>query len=142
MNPFDFIRHRNRWLYFTLIIGIGGLGSWITGAQHLQNATPTSGYIFCGNLGTFSISLAVMSLADHFVLSQTGFNLCRGLTLLLITAIAGVSGVIPLVKFDGWAVLASWIGFVSAALVWWGTHQNNHAFDNSDALSPMGGSIP
>ena len=45
MNPFD-LRHKNRWLYFALIIGIGGLGSWTTLGQHLHKVTETSGYTF------------------------------------------------------------------------------------------------
>lgn len=134
-------RHRNRWLYFALLTVAGGLGSWITGCQHLHDSQKTSGYAFCASLGTFSISLAVMSLADLWVLSQNGSNLTRGLALLLAVLFSGICGAVALFELQTMTILASWLSFVSAAAAWWGTHAWNPALDRNDALTTMGGSV-
>ena len=82
-----------------------------------------------------------MSLADLFVLSLPATRLTRILTLLLLTAMAGVGGVLPLVRFDWLGVFASWVGLFSAMSVWWGTHERNQSFDNNDPLTMMGGRV-
>lgn len=138
-------RHRNRWLYFTILSVVGGLGGWITGFQHLYDSVQTSGYAFCASLGTFSISLAVMSLADLWVLKQNSENpnsdLTRGLAVLLFGVVSAICGASALFQLKMWTVVAAWTSLTMASVAWWGTHLSNPALDRNDALAVLGGAV-
>jgi len=138
--------HRNRWLYFALLTLIGGLGSWITGVQHLHDSQKTTGYAFCASLGTFSISLAVMSLAELWVLKQnpemqSAYDLTRGLAVLFFGVVSAICGVVSLFELQLWSVVACWMSFGLAALAWWVTHLADSALDKSDPISVIGGPV-
>lgn len=134
--------HKRRVIYFALIIGIGGIGCWIAGFQHILKPTDQSGFSFCDNLATFSISLAVMAFADHLVISQENFQPTGALGRFAGTALAVVAGVVPLVLKQGVGVTFSWISFVSALIVWWLVHLANRSLnDQGDATSALGGEL-
>lgn len=135
--------HKRRLIYFALIVGIGGLGCWITGFQHLLNVTEMSGYSFCDNLATFSISLAVMAFADHLVISQRGFQPTDALGRFAFMALAVATGVVPLVLKQRVGVLSSWVSFALALGVWWFVHVTNQSLDDQGTPEDaLGGEVP
>lgn len=134
---------KRRCYYYFLIVLIGGIGCWISAFQHLnQDPNPISGYAFCGNLATFSISLAVMSFADFILVSQDKFPATRALGFLIIVALSVAAGVVTLLMRDGIGVSASWISISGASILWWAIHSRNPAFDEpSSAISTLGGPV-
>lgn len=134
--------HKRRLIYLALIVGIGGLGFWITGCQHLLNPTALSGFSFCDNLATFSISLAVMAFADHLVISQNNFQPTGALGRFAIMALAVASGVVPLVLKHGIGIISSWISFFLALGIWWCVHATNQTLDDQGSpQSALGGEL-
>lgn len=134
--------HKRRLIYLVLIIGIGGIGCWIAAAQHFLRPSDFSGYSFCDNLATFSISLAVMAFADYLVISQDRFQPTAALCRLACTALAVVAGVVPLVLKQGLGVASAWLSFAAAMLVWWLVHTSNQNLDDQlTAVSTLGGKV-
>lgn len=138
-----FSRHRNRWIYFLILTIFGGLGSWITGFQYLHDSVRTTGYQFLAGLGTFSISIAVMSIMDYFVLSLSDKRLFRDLLLMGTFLFSAFLGCLSLVEFQNWlyTALVAWLSLMLAWATWWQTHCWNPALDYNDAYSTLGGTV-
>ncbi len=116
-------------LYLLLIVLIGGLGVWISLVQYWRTPPPQTIYAFLGNLGTFSISVAVMSFADFLLMASSGYNSTRALFLLVWMAVAVVASATALVLqvplMLGVAIGAS----VMALTEWVIVNINNPSFD-------------
>jgi len=69
--------------YLALVVAISGLGCWISLVQYRLSPEPRVIYGFLGNLGTFSISIAIMAYADFLLLSTVSFSSTRALLLFL-----------------------------------------------------------
>jgi len=125
-------------LYLLLIVLIGGLGVWISLVQHWRASNPQTIYTFIGNLGTFSISVAVMSFADFLLMA--GYSSTRALLLLVWMAIAIVASAASLI-LQVPLMLGVAIGAAIMALVeWLFVNFSNPVFDvASNPQATLGG---
>lgn len=130
-------------IYFAcIIVGIGGLGVWISFAQYkLGRAGATLGALQ-NNLATFVIAISVTAFADYLIVKNTKDDRTARLFLFVLTLVSLASAscifVIGNATFEKACV---WTGAVVAALIWiivnWG-HPN---LVDTDAVSTLGGPV-
>ena len=129
-------------LYFLLILIVGGLGCWISLGQHMHEPKGTDIYPFVGNLGTFSVSVAVMAYADFLLMSVNAFSVTRALFLLVLMIVGGIAGVIGLFLKEPFIVNIAWASLLISLSEWWIIHWRNPSFDEQvTPVSSLGGSV-
>lgn len=141
-------RHRKRLFiyYLVLIVVLGNLGTLISLAQHLFGKPQTVQLLdVLRNFATYTIAIAVTSLADYVLKVANGRYDARSIFLVLfgIAGIAALSGLfvlwsnaLPDVQKAMWvsAIFASWLWFIAKG--------DDPALVADDAYDALGGVDP
>lgn len=141
-------RHRKRLFiyYLVLIVVFGNLGTLISLAQHLfGNPQTVKLHDVLRNFATYTIAIAVTSLADYILKVANGRYDARSIFLVLfgIAGTAALSGLfvlwsdaLPYVQKAMFvsAILASWLWFIAKG--------DDPALVTSDAYDALGGENP
>lgn len=128
--------------YIFLTITFGGGGFWISFVQHRQNPSGPTFYNFLGNMGTFSISVAIMAYAYFLLLREKKYSATPAILLFAFTLVCALRGALavfyqnPLMHY--FAVCST----VLCIIEWLIIHWSDPTFESKNAeLNPLGGEI-
>lgn len=127
-------------LYLALIVAIGGLGCWISLVQYRLSPEPRVISGFLGNLGTFSISVAVMAFADFLLMSGTSYSSTRALLLFVWMSLAVIASATTLVIQAPFMLGVAIAAGVMALVEWIIVNVQNPSFEDAttDPYKAMG----
>lgn len=130
-------------VYFTVIIlGIGGLGVWISFFQLRLQVTGVTSTVVLGNLATFVIALTVTAFADYLVTKSEGDERTKDLILFSLTMLAAASGVcIFIVGVPRVQEICAWTGGLLAVLVWVVVNAHNRNLVEEKPVGILGGEV-
>jgi len=131
-------------LYFLIVICfIGALGTLIPIAQIKLDNTTVSWMSVKRSLATYVIAIVVTAFADCIVREQEEDDATFKLFLLGVTIVSTVCAIFVLLtdKAD-FASTLSWIGAISAGIVWLMVHDADVTLTQGGAYSTLGGEHP
>jgi hypothetical protein len=126
-------------LYLILVILVGGAGCWISLGQFVHDPTKYEYKNFISNLGTFSISIAVLAYADR-ILSKRNINTTVALFIFFLMVVAAAISVVCIVFHFPYSTIAAIISLLGALACWTMVNWNSPEFtDKADPFSTLGG---
>ncbi len=130
-------------VYFAIIImGIGGLGVWITFGQYKLNVPGVLVPNVLSNLATFIIAIAVNSFADYLITKGEGDERTKALILFSFTILSTAAAVcILVVSTQQIKEACAWLGGVLAALTWLSVKVTDADLGGQKFVSILGGRI-
>ena len=129
-------------LYLLLVIIIGGAGCWISLGQYYYDPVKYEYRNFIANVGTFSISIAILAYADR-ILSKKQLDTTIALLIFVLMVFSVALSVVCVVIYFSYATLTSMLGLAISLVCWAMVNWNSPAFtDKADPFTPLGGEIP
>jgi hypothetical protein len=130
-------------LYFAVIIlGIGGLGVWISYAQYRFQVTGVSAGNVLMNLATFIIAIAVTAFADYLVTKNENDERTKSLLLFSFTLISSVAAVcIFVITIQKVQVICALVGFLLTTVTWLCVNSRNRDLVDEKPVNVLGGNV-
>lgn len=129
-------------LYLFLLLLIGGTGCWIAFAQYFHDPEKYAYKSFISNLGTFSISIAVLAYADR-ILSKKLLNTTLALFIFVVMVLSIAASVCCVVIYFHYSTTIALAGLLFAFACWTMVHWNSPEFtDKTDPYTALGGKDP
>jgi hypothetical protein len=126
-------------LYLFLVILIGGAGCWIALGQYYFDPLKYEYRSFISNLGTFSISIAILAYADR-ILSKKQLNTTVALFIFVLMILSAVLSGLCIVVYFKFSTIAAALSLVGALACWTMVNWNSPEFtDKPDPFTTLGG---
>jgi hypothetical protein len=126
-------------LYLFLVILIGGAGCWISLGQYFHDPIKYEYRSFISNLGTFSISIAILAYADR-ILSKKQLDTTIALFIFVLMVLSAVVSGVCIVFYFDFSTVAAGLSLVGALACWTMVNWNSPEFtDKPDPFTTLGG---
>jgi hypothetical protein len=124
------------------VIGVGGLGVWISIGQLRYNVQGVSYQSVIGNLATLLIAIAATSLADYVLSFMSEDGATTRLFFLIVAIGAGICGILLLaVPHDDIQRICLWVGPALVVLLWIFVNYRNPNFEEDDPINTLGNNV-